>query len=95
VDDTFQVNGVNLAEVQEGEVTVTNLHSSNGPDFILYLKFTDKAAGNTSLTLKQGCGNFYLVSLICFCFAYLASGQANARLRCVYFPIIKVLINLQ
>jgi hypothetical protein len=40
VDDIFQVNGVNLAEVQEGEVTVTNLHSSNGPDFIVHLNFT-------------------------------------------------------
>ncbi|OEL25688.1 hypothetical protein BAE44_0013293 [Dichanthelium oligosanthes] len=37
----FEVNGVNLAEVQEGEVTVTNLHSSNGPDFIFHLKFSE------------------------------------------------------
>ncbi|XP_022683884.1 uncharacterized protein LOC111257871 [Setaria italica] len=58
----FEVNGVNLAEVQEGEVTVTNLHSSNGPDFIWHLKFTEKTA---------------------------ASCQAHARLKCVYFPIVK------
>ncbi|XP_039838776.1 structural maintenance of chromosomes flexible hinge domain-containing protein GMI1-like isoform X5 [Panicum virgatum] len=58
----FEVNDVNLAEVQEGEVTVTNMHSSNGPDFIFHLKFTE---------IKS------------------ASCQAHARLKCVYFPIIK------
>ena len=43
-----QVNGVDLAEVQENEVTITNLHSSNGPDFILNVKFSCKSttAGN-------------------------------------------------
>lgn len=44
----LQVNGVNLAEIQESEVTLTNLHSSNGPDFVLDLKFscTSTTAGN-------------------------------------------------
>lgn len=44
----LQVNGVDLAEVQESEVTLTNLHSSNGPDFVLHLKFscTSTNAGN-------------------------------------------------
>ncbi|TVU23223.1 hypothetical protein EJB05_30190, partial [Eragrostis curvula] len=58
----FEVNGLNLAEIQEGEVTVTNLHSSNGPDFILQLKISQTTS---------------------------ASCQAHARLKCVYFPIIK------
>ncbi|WVZ76728.1 hypothetical protein U9M48_024677 [Paspalum notatum var. saurae] len=37
----FEVNGLNLAEIQDGEVTVTNLHSSNGPDFIFHLTFSE------------------------------------------------------
>ncbi|KAL6640164.1 hypothetical protein ACP70R_022013 [Stipagrostis hirtigluma subsp. patula] len=45
----FQVNGVNLAEIQEGEVTITNLHSSNGPDFVLHLKFSQVTAGKESI----------------------------------------------
>lgn len=42
------MNGVDLAEIQESEVTLTNLHSSNGPDFDLHLKFacTSTNAGN-------------------------------------------------
>lgn len=36
----LQVNGVNLAEIQESEVALTNLYSSNGPDFILHVKFS-------------------------------------------------------
>ncbi|RLM78671.1 hypothetical protein C2845_PM12G12300 [Panicum miliaceum] len=65
-----EVNGVNLAEVQEGEVTVTNLHSSNGPDFIVHLKFTE-------------------ITAVCFHVVFLASCQAHARLKCVYFPVTK------
>ncbi|WVZ76726.1 hypothetical protein U9M48_024677 [Paspalum notatum var. saurae] len=38
------VNGLNLAEIQDGEVTVTNLHSSNGPDFIFHLTFSEITA---------------------------------------------------
>lgn len=40
MDDIFQVNGIDLAEIQEGEVTVTNLYSSHGPNLILHLKFS-------------------------------------------------------
>ncbi|XP_037458667.1 structural maintenance of chromosomes flexible hinge domain-containing protein GMI1 [Triticum dicoccoides] len=60
----FEVNGVDLAEIQESEVTLTNLHSSNGPDFDLHLKF---ACTSTNA----------------------ASRQAHARIKCVYFPIVK------
>ncbi|KAM4068715.1 hypothetical protein ACB094_12G034100 [Castanea mollissima] len=35
----FQVNGVDLAEIEGGEVAITNLHSCNGPEFILQLRF--------------------------------------------------------
>jgi len=49
--DVFQVNGVNLSEIQEGEVTVTNMHSSNGPDFILHMTFTQKTTGNLSSSI--------------------------------------------
>lgn len=34
-----QVNGVDLAEIEGGEVAITNLHSCNGPEFILQLRF--------------------------------------------------------
>ena len=94
VDDIFQVNGVNLAEVQEGEVTVTNMHSSNGPDFIFHLKFTEIKSGDISLALKLGYDKFSLFALVCFHVVFLASCQAHARLKCVYFPITKVLKNL-
>ncbi|XP_044961503.1 LOW QUALITY PROTEIN: structural maintenance of chromosomes flexible hinge domain-containing protein GMI1-like [Hordeum vulgare subsp. vulgare] len=60
----FEVNGVDLAEIQESEVTLTNLHSSNGPDFILHLKFSCTSTN-------------------------AASRQAHARIKCVYFPIVK------
>lgn len=33
------MNGVNLAEINGGEVAVTNWHSSNGPEFVLQLRF--------------------------------------------------------
>ncbi|KAL5567763.1 hypothetical protein UlMin_024338 [Ulmus minor] len=36
----FQVNGTDLAEIQGGEVAITNLHSSNGPDFVVQLHFS-------------------------------------------------------
>ena len=34
-----QVNGVDLAEIQDGEIAITNLHSCNGPEFVLQLQF--------------------------------------------------------
>ncbi|XP_004498513.1 structural maintenance of chromosomes flexible hinge domain-containing protein GMI1 [Cicer arietinum] len=33
----FKVNGVDLTEIQGGEVATTNLHSCNGPEFVLQL----------------------------------------------------------
>jgi len=54
----FEVNGVNLAEVQEGEVTVTNMHSSNGPDFILHLKFTEITAASCQAHARLKCVYF-------------------------------------
>jgi hypothetical protein len=43
-----QVNGVDLAEILDNEVTITNLHSSNGPDFVLDVKifYTSATGGN-------------------------------------------------
>ncbi|KAM7504877.1 hypothetical protein LguiB_003781 [Lonicera macranthoides] len=64
----FQVNGVDLAEINSGEVAITNLHSCNGPEFILQLHFKQETTANS-----QG----------------LRTLQANARLKCVYFPIIE------
>ncbi|KAL3521653.1 hypothetical protein ACH5RR_019802 [Cinchona calisaya] len=67
----FQVNGMDLAEILSGEVAVTNVNSCNGPDFTLQLHLT-KDAGHTSSSLSPG---------------HTASREANARLKCVYFPI--------
>ncbi|XP_051207961.1 structural maintenance of chromosomes flexible hinge domain-containing protein GMI1 isoform X2 [Lolium perenne] len=60
----FEVNGVDLAEILENEVTVTNLHSCAGPSFILDVTFSC-----TSTTA--------------------ANSEAHARIKCVYFPIVK------
>ncbi|URE42715.1 hypothetical protein MUK42_32615 [Musa troglodytarum] len=39
----FEVNDINLAEIQGGEVAITNLLSCNGPDFIMQLRFMIKS----------------------------------------------------
>uniref|UniRef100_A0ACD5Y7W9 Uncharacterized protein n=1 Tax=Avena sativa TaxID=4498 RepID=A0ACD5Y7W9_AVESA len=59
----FEVNGVDLAEIQENEVTITNLHSSNGPDFILDVKFscTSKTAANSEAHARIKCVYFPVV----------------------------------
>jgi hypothetical protein len=44
-----QVNGVDLAEILENEVTITNMHSSNGPDFVLDVKFSCTSATEGNL----------------------------------------------
>ncbi|KAK7293086.1 hypothetical protein RJT34_15947 [Clitoria ternatea] len=36
----FQVNNVDLAEIHGGEVAITNLHSCNGPQFVIHLKLS-------------------------------------------------------
>lgn len=36
----LQVNEVDLAEVQGGEVAITNLLSCNGPEFVVQLHFS-------------------------------------------------------
>ncbi|CAI8605727.1 unnamed protein product [Vicia faba] len=38
----FQINGVDLTEIQGGEVATTNLHSCNGPEFVLQLRLSIK-----------------------------------------------------
>ncbi|KAJ6309514.1 hypothetical protein OIU77_015305 [Salix suchowensis] len=66
----FQVNGVDLAEIDGGEVSITNLHSCNGPEFIFQLHFSIKQ--DVASTRSSGSR---------------ASQEANARIKCVYFPI--------
>ncbi|KAK9672435.1 hypothetical protein RND81_12G100500 [Saponaria officinalis] len=71
----FQVNGVNLAEIDGGEVAITNTHSCNGPEFVLNIHFSteeDKAADKCQ-----------------------SKKEANARLRCVYFPMIEGKENIE
>ncbi|XP_073032528.1 structural maintenance of chromosomes flexible hinge domain-containing protein GMI1 isoform X1 [Primulina eburnea] len=68
----FRVNGVDLTEIEGGEVAITNMHSCNGPEFTLQLHFSfSDDASSPSCQRKNG---------------FL---DANARLRCVYFPVIK------
>ncbi|XP_027110064.2 structural maintenance of chromosomes flexible hinge domain-containing protein GMI1-like isoform X5 [Coffea arabica] len=67
----FQVNGIGLAEILGGEVAVTNVNSCNGPDFTLQLHLTKDASQATSSSNP----------------GYTAPREANARLKCVYFPI--------
>ncbi|GAB4858491.1 hypothetical protein Ancab_009967 [Ancistrocladus abbreviatus] len=37
---SFQVNGISLTEIDGGEVATTNLHSCNGPEFVVQLSFS-------------------------------------------------------
>ncbi|XP_050387770.1 structural maintenance of chromosomes flexible hinge domain-containing protein GMI1 [Argentina anserina] len=69
----FEVNGVNLTEIAGGEIATTNVHSCNGPEFVLQLQFSckqDNMRKHRSPNLKT-------------------YRKANARLKCVYFPIEK------
>ncbi|KAM5557603.1 structural maintenance of chromosomes flexible hinge domain-containing protein GMI1 [Rosa sericea] len=68
----FEVNGIDLAEIQGGEIAITNLHSCNGPDFVLQLQFSCK---QDNISKCKSPGSTY--------------AKANARLKCVYFPIVK------
>ncbi|CAK9151606.1 unnamed protein product [Ilex paraguariensis] len=68
----FQVNGIDLAEIGGGEVAITNLHSCNGPDFVLQLQF---------------CFNQDTASASCP--GLRRYQEANARLKCVFFPIVE------
>ncbi|KAL4204772.1 hypothetical protein AMTRI_Chr01g133770 [Amborella trichopoda] len=71
----FQVNGVDLAEIDGGEVAVTNLHSCNGGEFVLQLLFKVNHGMEPSQSLGSKDGG--------------ADRVANARLKCVYFPIVE------
>lgn len=44
----LQINGVNLAEIEGGEVAVTNLHSCNGLNFVVNLHFSFEEDKDTS-----------------------------------------------
>ncbi|GJR61073.1 structural maintenance of chromosomes flexible hinge domain-containing protein GMI1 [Tanacetum coccineum] len=67
----FQVNDNDLAEILGGEVAITNMHSCNGPEFVLQLHFelNHDIATTTSSPGPR------------------SSQEANARLRCVYLPV--------
>ncbi|KAG4172718.1 hypothetical protein ERO13_A11G015200v2 [Gossypium hirsutum] len=66
----FQVNGLDLTEIQGGEIATTNLHSCNGPEFTLLMRFSlKKEKISTSASGSR------------------APQIANARLKCIYFPI--------
>lgn len=55
------MNDINLAEIQGGEVAITNLLSCNGPDFIMQLRFMIKSENPGMLAaillfyLSDGC----------------------------------------
>ncbi|XP_077226812.1 gamma-irradiation and mitomycin c induced 1 [Tasmannia lanceolata] len=73
----FQVNDVDLAEIEGGEVAITNLRSCNGLEFVLQLRFLVKQETTTSKTPSSR-----------------ELREANARLKCVYFPIIEGIENI-
>ncbi|XP_042033848.1 structural maintenance of chromosomes flexible hinge domain-containing protein GMI1-like isoform X2 [Salvia splendens] len=67
----IQVNEMDLAGIQGGEVATTNMHSCNGPEFILQVQFSTTADSSAVAGQNQR-----------------VSATANARLKCVYFPIV-------
>lgn len=77
----FQVNGIDLAEVAGGEVAITNMHSCNGPDFILQLHFSLRQASATTNSPGSVCSFFLLLWLA---MAYHLSSKC--RLRIIPFP---------
>lgn len=118
-----QVNGVDLAEVEGGEIAITNMHSCNGPDFVLQLQFSFKKDNMSKYkspgkwpaffinnlyiyTIKRLCSyvDLYFVFVIYLYIVLWAVNKimfqmnadsktnckANARLKCVYFPIEQV-----
>ncbi|KAJ4726669.1 Protein defective in meristem silencing 3 [Melia azedarach] len=50
----FQVNGLDLAEIEGGEVAVTNLHACNGPDFVLELHLSLRQDSAATKSLGSG-----------------------------------------
>ncbi|XP_063945360.1 structural maintenance of chromosomes flexible hinge domain-containing protein GMI1 isoform X2 [Daucus carota subsp. sativus] len=68
----FQVNGIDLTEVEGGEVAITNLNSCNGRPFVLQLRFTS----NQDSSSQKSPGK-------------RASQEANAQLKCLYFPVVQ------
>ncbi|KAK3034710.1 hypothetical protein RJ639_032663, partial [Escallonia herrerae] len=66
------VNGIDLAEIQGGEVATTNLHSCNGPEFVLQLVFTSSQDNVAAKSPRSR-----------------TAEPANARLKCVYLPIVE------
>ncbi|CAK7324185.1 unnamed protein product [Dovyalis caffra] len=67
-----------LAEVEGGEVSITNLHSCNGPEFVFQLRFSIKQ--DVASTISPGSRT---------------SQEANARIKCVYFPIAEGKENIE
>ncbi|KAL1532041.1 structural maintenance of chromosomes flexible hinge domain-containing protein GMI1-like isoform X1 [Salvia divinorum] len=68
----FQVNEMDLAGIQGGEVATTNMHSCNGPEFIVQVQFSTTPDSSSMSGQNQS-----------------VSSTANARLKCVYFPIVE------
>ncbi|XP_042036221.1 structural maintenance of chromosomes flexible hinge domain-containing protein GMI1-like [Salvia splendens] len=68
----FQVNEMDLAGIQGGEVATTNMRSCNGPEFIVQVQFSTTADSSAMAGQNQR-----------------VSATANARLKCVYFPIVE------
>ncbi|KAJ4836154.1 hypothetical protein Tsubulata_051340 [Turnera subulata] len=69
-----EVNGVDLAEIDGGEISITNLLSCNGPDFVGHLRFIPERDNGAARSP-----------------GLRASPEANARLKCVYIPIVEML----
>ncbi|KAL3729260.1 hypothetical protein ACJRO7_026371 [Eucalyptus globulus] len=74
----FEVNGIDLAEIEGGEVAITNLHSCNGPDFIIQVHFSITEDTDANRILGS-----------------TAIHEANACLKCVYFPVVQGKENIE
>lgn len=77
-----QVNGVDLAEIEGGEVSITNFHSCNGPEFVLQLHFS---INQDDIGLKPGKQNTILVFFFLVIFLHFLEHEH-------YFPFPLVLL---
>ncbi|KAJ0024539.1 hypothetical protein Pint_07525 [Pistacia integerrima] len=58
---SLQVNGVDLVEIAGGEVAITNMHSCNGPEFVLQLHFSLKLGCSTAKSPGSNCSSFVMI----------------------------------
>lgn len=81
-----QVNGTDLAEIDGGEVSITNLHSCNGPEFVFQLCFSIKQ--DVASTRSSGENTLFLfVKYMKLNFWYYREHLFSYSLACMFFSI--------